>query len=885
MFKPLRALILEDRASDVELMSHELRRAGFKVDWQQVDNEADYCAHLDPALDIILADYSLPQFSALRALQLLRERGLDIPFIVITGSIGEEVAVECMHQGAADYLLKDRLARLGQAIEQALERKRLRAERRQAEETLRESEARYKRLADSITDIFFALDKDLRFTYWNKATEALTGVLAEDAIGKCLPELFPGVTVIGQAEKLYRDVIETQRPQTLVMEVPSGDQLLFFEISAYPSKSGLSVFARDITESRRTAEALAKSEREKAAILDAMSELMVYQDTEMRVLWANRTVGESVGLTPEQLVGRRCYEIWGQGDRPCPGCPVEKARLTGQPQEAEVTHADGRVWFIRGYPVRGAKGEVVGIVELTLEITERKRAEERLSSLLRFQGEMLDTAAIWIDTLDAEGNVTFWNRAAERISGYSREEVLGHGRIWEWLYPDPDYRAQILSKVMDIIQKAQQTENFETTICCKGGEHRVISWHSNDLMDDQGKVAGSIALGADVTEHKRLEEQFLQAQKMESIGRLAGGVAHDFNNLLTVINLYSDMALRSLEPDNPLRQDLEEIHKAGDRAAQLTRQLLAFSRRQVLEMHTLNLNEVLESLAKMLPRLIGEDVTLEMKPAPDLGNVRADPGQIEQVAVNLAVNARDAMPEGGRLTIETNNVTLDQAFVRQHMGAAAGEYVMLAISDTGLGMTDEVKEHLFEPFFTTKGLGKGTGLGLATMYGIVKQHQGHIWVYSEPGLGSTFKIYLPRVEEELATLSRADEAATLPRGSETVLVVEDEPAVRGVAVRVLSGLGYRVLEASHGAEALQVAATCGQAIHLLLTDVVMPEMNGKALSEQLTVLYPGLKVLFVSGYTDETIAHRGVLDEGVAFLQKPFTPARLARKVREVLDK
>ena len=567
MFKPLRALILEDRGSDVELMLHELRRAEFKVDWQAVDNEADYCAHLDPALDIILADYSLPQFSALRALQLLRERGLDIPFIVITGSISEEVAVECVLQGAADYLLKDRLARLGQAIEQALERKRLRAERRQAEETLRESEARYKKLADSITDIFFALDKDLRFTYWNKATEALTGVLI------------------------------------------------------------------------------------------------------------------------------------------------------------------------------------------------------------------------------------------------------------------------------------------------------------------------------DITEHKRLEEQFLQAQKMESVGRLAGGVAHDFNNLLTMINLYSDMALRSLEPSNPLRQDLEEIHKAGDRAAQLTRQLLAFSRRQVLEMHTLNLNEVLQGLAKMLPRLIGEDVTLEMKPAPDLGNVRADPGQIEQVVVNLVVNARDAMPDGGQLTLETANVTLDRPVLRRHPDVVVGDYVMLAISDTGTGMTEEVKAHLFEPFFTTKGLGKGTGLGLATVYGIIKQHQGHIWVYSEPGLGSTFKIYLPRVEEEPAKLSRLNESATLPRGTETVLVVEDEPAVRGVAVRVLSGLGYRVLEASHGAEALQVAATCGQAIHLLLTDVVMPEMNGKALSEQLTALYPGLKVLFVSGYTDETVARRGVLGAGVPFLQKPFPPAGLAHKVREVLDK
>jgi len=385
-------------------------------------------------------------------------------------------------------------------------------------------------------------------------------------------------------------------------------------------------------------------------------------------------------------------------------------------------------------------------------------------------------------------------------------------------------------------------------------------------------------------EKAKLEAQLAQAQKMESVGRLAGGVAHDFNNLLTVINLYSDMALRSLEPDNPLRQDLEEIRRAGDRAAQLTRQLLIFSRRQPLEMRTLNLNEVLQGLAKMLPRLLGEDIPLQMKLAPDLGYIHADPGQIEQVVVNLAVNARDAMPEGGQLTLETVNTTLDKLFLRLHSGVEEGEYIMLAVSDTGVGMTEEVKAHLFEPFFTTKGPGKGTGLGLATVYGIVKQHRGHIWVYSEPGLGSIFKVYLPRVEAGPAATSRSEEATALPRGSETVLVVEDEPAVRSVAVRVLSGLGYQVLEASSGLDALQVAATWGQMIHLLLTDVIMPEMNGKALAEQLTALYPALKVLFISGYTDETISHHGVLEEGVAFLQKPFTPSRLAHKVREVLD-
>jgi PAS domain S-box-containing protein len=767
MFKPLCALILEDRGSDVELMLHELRQAEFDVDWRRVETEADYLAHLDPTWDVILADYSLPQFTALRALHILQERGLDIPFIVITGSISEEVAVECVLQGAADYLLKDRLARLGQAIEQALERKRLRTERRQAEETLRESEARYKRLADSITDIFSALDKDLRFTYWNKATEALTGVLAEDAIGKCLPELFPSVSVIGRAEEFYREVLNTQRPQTLMMEVPSEGQLLFFEINAYPSSGGLSVFVRNITQRKQMEEAL----------------------------WQTKLV---------------------------------------------VEHS----------PV----------------VLFRSRAEEGLAP---------DRVGDWPIDFVSENVGQF---------GYSAEELLS-GAVSYASLVHPDDLPRMAQEIQAFAARGEDSFRQEYRLRTKDGQVRWVDDRTVIVRGPDGRVTHYQGVLIDITEHKRLEEQFLQAQKMESVGRLAGGVAHDFNNLLTVINLYSDMALRSLEPSNPPRQDLEEIHKAGDRAAQLTRQLLAFSRRQVLEMHTLNLNEVLQGLAKMLPRLVGEDITLELKFAPDLGYTRADPGQIEQVVVNLAVNARDAMPDGGRLTLETANVTLDRLVLRRHPDAVVGDYVMLAISDTGTGMTEEVKAHLFEPFFTTKGLGKGTGLGLATVYGIIKQHQGHIWVYSEPGLGSTFKIYLPRVEEEPAKLSRLNESATLPRGTGTVLVVEDEPAVRGVAVRVLSGLGYRVLEASNGLEALQVAAAWGQAIHLLLTDVVMPEMNGKVLSEQLTAFYPGVKVLFISGYTDETVSQRGVLEEGVSFLQKPFPPAGLAHKVREVLDK
>ena len=416
-------------------------------------------------------------------------------------------------------------------------------------------------------------------------------------------------------------------------------------------------------------------------------------------------------------------------------------------------------------------------------------------------------------------------------------------------------------------------------------KHPIVSGEDAILDGLSSAVALAVRRAMAVDAQRITGAQLVQAQKMESVGRLAGGVAHDFNNLLTVVSLYSQLALNSLDATHPLRHDLEEIRKAGERAAALTRQLLAFSRRQVLEMRVLNLNDVLDGLAKMLPRLLGEDIAVEMSLAPDLGRTRADPGQIEQVVVNLAVNARDAMPDGGTLTIETSNVTLDERYAREHAEAIPGDYVLLAVSDTGTGMTAEVKTHLFEPFFTTKGVGKGTGLGLATVYGIVKQHQGHISVYSEPGQGTTFKVYLPRAKEEAEVSAPTVKATSMPRGSETVLVAEDEWAVRGIALRVLKELGYTVLEAVNGTEALRVALAQGQKLDLLLTDVIMPEMNGKALAERLTVLWPGLKVLFVSGYTGETIARQGILGEGRAFLPKPFSPEALARKVREVLDR
>jgi two-component system, cell cycle sensor histidine kinase and response regulator CckA len=386
----------------------------------------------------------------------------------------------------------------------------------------------------------------------------------------------------------------------------------------------------------------------------------------------------------------------------------------------------------------------------------------------------------------------------------------------------------------------------------------------------------------EVTDRKHLEEQLLEAQKMEAVGRLAGGVAHDFNNLLTAIKSYSELLLADMEESNPQKADVIEINNAADRAAALTRQLLAFSRQQMLRPEAMNLDTVVLGMQGILRQLAGPGIRIETRLA-QVGSVNADPAQIERVITNLVVNSRDSMPHGGTITIETANVELDDAYVRQHGGSSPGRYVMLAVSDTGIGMDAETRARIFEPFFTTKPRGEGTGLGLATVYGIVTQSGGSIWVYSETGRGTTFKVYFPRAlraEERAVAAQRTDGL----EGTETILLAEDQPEVRSVACAVLERHGYRVLQASHGDEALQILRTHRGPIHLLLSDVVMPSMNGPELARLVQLQQPGIRVLYASGYTDDAIVRHGVLDPGVAFLQKPFTPTALLTKIRELLD-
>ena len=520
--------------------------------------------------------------------------------------------------------------------------------------------------------------------------------------------------------------------------------------------------------------------------------------------------------------------------------------------------------------------------------TALRRSEEQLrNSEARFRA-LIERSTDLISLTTASGSTLYMSPALEPTLGYAPSELLGRRASDLWHADDCE---RVAEATRQLLVTPSESVQLEFRAIHRDGSTRWLESTGRNMLGDPA-VKAIVHNMRDVTERKRSEEtlrrtgeQLRQAQKMEAIGNLAGGVAHDFNNLLSVILSYSTMLASDMTPSDPRRADLEEILAAGRRAVDLTRQLLAFSRQQILQPRVINLNDVVAGMERMLGRLIGADVELTVLPAHALGKVKVDPGQVEQIVMNLAVNARDAMPQGGKLTIETVNVDLDATYAAAHLGVTPGPYIMLAVTDTGMGMDAETQTRMFEPFFTTKEKGKGTGLGLATVFGIVQQSGGNIWVYSEPGRGTTIKVYFPE-SDAVATESRPrlTPTAGVLYGTETILLVEDEESVRVLARTVLRRAGYHVLDAQTGGDAFLLCEQHAATIHLLLTDVVMPRMSGPQLSERLRVLRPSMRVLYMSGYTDNTIVHHGVLDSNVAFLQKPITPETLTRKVREVLD-
>ncbi len=661
--EPLRVLLVEDSLTDAKLVVQALRRTGRTVEFERVETAPAMHEALRRAeWDLVISDWSMPHFSATAALAALKETELDLPFIIVSGTVGEDSAVDAMRAGAHDYVLKDKLVRLAPAVERELREWQERSARRQAEHALLASQARFQRLSDS----------------------GIIGITIADLDG-----------TIYDANDAYLNMVGYSRSDV-----------------------------RDGT-----------------------------------LRWPDLTPPELHHLAErarEQLEASGVAAAW----------------------ETEALRKDGsRIPLLVG----AATLEIPRCIAFVLDRSEHQRAEE-------------EKARLGIE-------------ARTQHAGRERAE-----------------RALRLS-----------------------------------------------------------EEQLRQAQKMEAVGRLAGGVAHDFNNVLSVILGYGGMILGGLKSADPLHADMEEICKAAERAAALTRQLLLFSRQQVVQPKVVDLHEILTGMGKMIARILGEDVELTIVPATSRGRVRVDPSHIEQVILNLVVNARDAMPTGGSLTVETNNLVLSDADASIPLPARPGSYVVMSITDTGIGMDRATQERIFEPFFTTKEPGKGTGLGLSTVFGIVQQSGGKIWVYSEPGQGTSFKIYLPRVDAEVDA-PRSEVAVTTLRGTETVLVVEDEDQVRAIVTSLLRRQGYRVVAAQNAGEALLLCEQHEEPIDLLLTDVVMPKMSGPELARRLSATRPQMRVLCMSGYTDDSVVRHGVIDANMAYLQKPITPQSLAQKVREVLD-
>ena len=769
-------------------------------------------------------------------------------------------------------------------------------ERKQVEATLYESEVRYRGLFQANPHPMWVYDLEtLAFLQVNDAAVAHYGYRRDEFLAMTIADIRPTEDV----PRLLADIAHIDDDVTGEGSVWShrkkDGSIIDVEITAhaidYGGRQARLVLAHDITVRRRVEKALRTREAE---LKDAQR--VSHVGSWDRVLetgaiaWSEELC-RIYGVDPklpipafEDLAQFYTPESWARLR-----AAVEKALQGGAPidLDVQIVRTDGKVIWVAtlGEVVRDTAGQIVGTRGTIHDITERKRAEEALAQLNQQHELILCSAAEGILGLDVQGNHTFVNPVAARMLGYEAEKLLGRPSHSTWHHtkadgsPYPREECQIYSAYRDGQVHRVSNEVFWR----KDGTSLPVEYASTPIYE-QGRLSGAVVTFTDITERLQLEAQFHQAQKMESVGQLASGIAHDFNNLLTVINGMSQLVLAQVSQDNPVHADVQEILHAGERAATLTRQLLAFSRQQILAPRVLNFNTVVAGMESLLRRLLGEDIDLVVVLTPDVGNVKADPGQIEQVITNLAVNARDAMPRGGRLTIEMQNVTVDEDSARQHgVAMPPGSYVRLAVSDSGVGMDEATRARIFEPFFTTKGPGKGTGLGLSTVYGIVTQSHGFLWVDSKVGRGTSFKIFLPQVTEAAGT-DRSGPTVMSSSGTETILLVEDDAGLRKLATRVLEPAGYTVLGAATGEEALRLLERHEEPVHLLLSDVVMPGMSGRQLAEQLAQTRPGMKVLYMSGYTDDTIVRHGVLKAQVTCLNKPFTAATLLRKVREGLD-
>jgi two-component system cell cycle sensor histidine kinase/response regulator CckA len=896
----IRILLVEDNPGDVRLVQEMLRERGaahVQIECAGTLVEAKACLG-KKGVDVVLVDLGLPDSQGLDTCRRIRELAGDAAVvIVLTGTQDEETGLMAIREMAEDYLIKGQISGplLVRSIRYAIERKR-------AEEALLDTS---NRLVEA--------QRVMRMGSWewDAVSDRITGSEEFYQLFDVPPE---GIAKFMQfserlhpddRERVQRDVTDAmqhERPYDTDYRVKLSDGTwrdingrgrVFIDADGKPVR--MVGTCLDITE-RKLMEAALRESQEQFRIAQDMSPdgftiLQPVRDAQERVVdftwvYENAAIARLNGTDPEAVVGQRLLELF-PGHRGTTFLRAyQQVAESGETCIFEADYAGENMskpisFRIVVVPMAG------NIAILAQDITERKKAEEALRQSEERYRAILNGAAEGILIVEHHTrDIKYVNPAMCRLLGYDEDE-LKHLTVNDI---HPAYILDRLGSDFEAHDRENKTMFLKDLECLK--KDGTITY-ADVVITPRIIIDGrshSVDFFMDVTQRKKAEDdkkkieiQLLQSQKLEAVGRLTGGIAHDFNNILTTIIGNAEIMLGSLPKGDHLREETEEIRAAGERAADLIGQLLAFSRKQVLQPTIMSLNDTVHDMDRMFRRIIGEDIELRTILAPDLGLVEADQGQMEQVIMNLVVNARDAMPRGGKITIETANVELDEEYARSHIAVIPGSFVMMSVSDTGVGMTKEIQEHVFEPFFTTKEKGKGTGLGLSTVYGIVKQSKGSIWVYTELGKGTTFKIYLPRAERLISEKKKKDKKAEALTGSETILVVEDDAMVRKFAERVLKGFGYRILIAANGDEAVSIAGEYEGPIDLMLTDVVMPGMSGEDLENRLKASKPGIKVLYMSGYTDDAIVHHGILDKGKIFLQKPFTIESLGRKVKEAL--
>ena len=762
-------------------------------------------------------------------------------------------------------------------------------------------------LIDNLPDGVYMKDGEGRFIVANLAVAQMMSAPSwKDLIGKTDHDFYPkelADTYQTDEQAVIREgrrIVNREEPRgigearqsILTTKVPLRD--------AEGHVTGLVGISRDISELRKVQEALESEHTYLSTLMDNIPDYIYFKDLQSRFIVNNKAHAKLFRCSdPRELVGKTDFDFFTDEHAQKAFDDEQGIIQTGKPiidaveRETWSGRADSWVSTTK-MPLRDSKGTIIGTFGISRDISERKHTEDALAQSEEHFRSLFTNAPFGVFESTLDGKLLRANPALANIMGYRSPEelmqVVNQGSIGEALYEEPNDREAVMEQV---IRAGGQWRAFSHHFRKKGGQLGDANLSLRMLEKVEGTHGELEGFVEDITERvqaeqeqKKLQDQLQQAQKMEAVGRLAGGIAHDFNNILTVVNGFSEMALArgAINPD--LENDLHEIKHATRRAATLTSQLLAFSRKQMLQPRILDLGELVQGMEEMLKRLLGEAIDFHVHRPSSLWSVRADAGQIEQVVMNLSVNARDAMPGGGVLSIEISNVVLDEDYTHEHVEVKKGEYVLLVVSDTGHGMDADTQRQIFEPFFTTKEKGKGTGLGLSTVYGIVKQSESYIFCYSEVGKGTTFKIYLPRAEGQPQQLPRADESRVRPlRGTEAILLVEDDEAVRSLTESILESAGYSVFSAAAGEEALQKLSSMGGALDLLITDVVMPGMDGKELGRRVTERFPAAGVLFISGYTEDAIVHNGVLEEWVELLQKPFDRTTLLQRVRAILDR